>query len=67
MQNTDPETLDLLAKALARSGDSARAIDSEMKAISYLPPAKPGPVPEVRRKLKAELHDLQVAAAPRPR
>lgn len=64
MQNKDPETLDLLAKAYARVRKPSDAIDAEMKAISFLPPLKPGPVPEVRQKLEAQLHTLQTAAAP---
>jgi tetratricopeptide (TPR) repeat protein len=63
MHGEDPETLDLLAQAWRRVGKLQDAIASEQKALALLPPAKPGPVPEMRRKLTATLEALQTQAA----
>jgi tetratricopeptide (TPR) repeat protein len=63
MHRADPETLDLLAQACLRAGKPEDAIGAERKAIALLPPAKPGPVPEMRRKLAAALGALQAQAA----
>jgi len=64
MHGEDPETLDLLAQAYGRAGKREDAVSAEQKALALLPPAKPGPVPEMRRKLTAELDALQAQAAP---
>jgi tetratricopeptide (TPR) repeat protein len=63
MHGADPETLDLLAQACRRARKLEDAIAAEQKAIALLPPAKPGPVPEMRRKLAAALAALQAPAA----
>jgi non-specific serine/threonine protein kinase/serine/threonine-protein kinase len=63
-RGTDPETLDLLAQACRRAGKPADALAAEQKAVALLPPANPGPVPEMRRKLTAALEALQAQAAP---
>jgi tetratricopeptide (TPR) repeat protein len=63
MQGQDPESLDLLAQAYRRAGKRGEAIAAERKAMALLPAAKPGPVPEMRRKLAARLDALQPLAA----
>ena len=63
MHSADPETLDLLAQADRRAGKLEDAIAAEQKGIALLPAAKPGPVPEMRRKLAAALDALQAQAA----
>lgn len=63
MHNADPETLDLLAQSYRRADKLEEAIAAEQKAIALLPPAKPGPVPEMRRKLAATLETFQTQAA----
>lgn len=63
MHGADPETLDLLAQACRRAGRFQDALAAEQNAIALLPPAHPGPVPEMRRKLAAALGTLQAQAA----
>jgi non-specific serine/threonine protein kinase/serine/threonine-protein kinase len=63
MHGADPETWDLLAQAWRRAGKLAEAIAAEQKALALLPPVKPGPVPEMRRKLTAALDALRAPAA----
>ena len=63
MHGEDPETLDLLAQSWRRAGNLEEAIAAEQKALALLPPAKPGQVPEMRRKLHANLDALKSQAA----
>ena len=63
MHGRDPETLDLLAQACLRAGKPEEALAAEQKAIALLPAARPGPVPEMRRKLEAALATLEARAA----
>lgn len=62
MHSKDPETLDLLAQCWLRAGNREEAIAAERKAIALLPPHKSGPVPEMRRRLEANLAALQAPA-----
>jgi hypothetical protein len=58
------ESLDLLARALGRSGETAEAAKIEAEALALLPSAKRGrPVPENRRKLEARLSSFTAASA----
>jgi eukaryotic-like serine/threonine-protein kinase len=54
--NSDPEFLQLLARAYENVGDHAQARVTLEKALSLLPPVKPGrPVPKLRQELEADL------------
>ena len=60
----DSETLDLLARALQRSGNFKEAAEAEQQALALLPPAQTGrPVPETRQKLQSTLAAIQTASA----
>jgi serine/threonine protein kinase len=59
----DSETLDLLAKALERSGNREEAIATERKALALLPPAEVDkPVMEPRRTLERTLASMTLAS-----
>ncbi len=56
----DAESLDLLARALARSGDNRRAAIAEREALQMLSPVRPGlPVPEARTAMEANLRRFE--------
>ncbi len=60
MKEKDPETLDLLAKALARAGQRDEAIATEKRALSLLPASKPGkPRTATRRELEQTLASIE--------
>ena len=59
-QESDPETLELLALAWARVGQPTQSIEILQKALALVPAPKPGdPVPELRRSLSQDLADLR--------
>ena len=57
--NSDPEFLQLLAAAYRNDGDRSHAREALEKALSLLPPAKPGRrIPQLRRSLEGDLAKL---------
>jgi tetratricopeptide (TPR) repeat protein len=64
----DPETLDLLARALGRNGDAAQAAATEREALALLPSTNPGaPVPEMVSGMAANLRRFERDASSPPR
>jgi tetratricopeptide (TPR) repeat protein/tRNA A-37 threonylcarbamoyl transferase component Bud32 len=61
---TDVESLDLLARAMQRSGDYPGAMATERKALALLPASAAGrPVPEMRRKIEEALASFETPAS----
>lgn len=56
----DPETMDLLARAYHRAGNSTQAAETEKKAIGLLPPQREGrPKTLMRREMEARLAEFE--------
>jgi tetratricopeptide (TPR) repeat protein len=55
----DPNTLDLLARALAGAGDYPRAVETESKALALLPPNSAS---DLRTELEKNLTDFRASA-----
>jgi serine/threonine protein kinase/tetratricopeptide (TPR) repeat protein len=63
-RGADPEALDVLARGYDKTGDAARAVDTEHKALALLPAVAPGARPsELRTMLETNLQSFQARLA----
>jgi tetratricopeptide (TPR) repeat protein len=59
-ESGDPETMDLLARAYHRAGNSPQAVATEKKAIGLLPPQREGrPKTLMRREMETRLAEFE--------
>jgi tetratricopeptide (TPR) repeat protein len=59
-RETEPEALDLLARAWEKNGDIVQAVETERKAFALLPPVPPGRKPsELRTTIEKNLADFE--------